>query len=67
MERKTEKGIFAKPETCDHPDFNPESYLGTPTYDFYCTVCGRVFSETQMRYLRGLAAQDRNLSRTATA
>lgn len=41
---------FTDPGTCDHPDFAPESYLGTPTYDFYCSSCGRIFSETEMLY-----------------
>jgi hypothetical protein len=36
---------------CAHPAFEPEYYLGTPTSDYVCTLCGRSFSYEYMRLI----------------
>jgi hypothetical protein len=36
-------------KSCDHPEFEKEYYLGAQTGDYVCTVCGKVFPESEWK------------------
>ncbi|MFD3680078.1 hypothetical protein [Streptomyces sp. NPDC058613] len=39
-------------QTCEHPSFKKEYYLGSDTGDKECTACGETFGPQEMKELR---------------
>jgi hypothetical protein len=52
-------------DACAHPAFEPEIYLGTPTSEYVCTLCGKSFSYEYMKYVLEIARRSRSRLRAA--